>query len=385
MSGIIKSANILKSANTLNLANALKCRKIGSLNPKFATKYGGKHRVTLIHGDGTGPEMMAHIKETLRHLNAPVSFEDIELNKRTACDSLVEQAVHAVRRNGVGINGTVDTDYQNIDLTNTNTFSINVTLIQRLNLYANILRCKTLANVETKHKNVDILIIRQNTEGEYAKMEHESVPGVVECLKIITREESLRIAEFAFYRAELANRKKVTAVHKANIMKLSDGLFLACCREVAAKYPHIKYEEMIVDNTCMQMVANPQQFDVMVMPNLYGNIVSNVAVGIVGSSELVGGSNYGDGCAIYEPACRSSSRGEANTNSANPTGFLICAANMLKYIGLPQQGSVIKQAIVNTISVRNVRTTDIGGSSTTSEYMKEFLDEMKFLSPSNGK
>ncbi len=139
--------------------------------PTFATKYGGKHRVTLIHGDGTGPEMMAHIKETFRHLNAPVVFEDIELNKRTACDSLIDQAVHAIRRNGVGINGTVETDYQNIDLSNSNTFSINVTLIQRLNLFANILRCKTLDNVETKHKNVDILIIRQNTEGEYSKME----------------------------------------------------------------------------------------------------------------------------------------------------------------------------------------------------------------------
>jgi len=162
---------------------------------------------------------------------------------------------------------------------------------------------------------------------------HESVPGVVESLKIITREESLRIAEFAFHRADVSNRKKVTAVHKANIMKLSDGLFLQCCREVAKKYPHIKYEEMIVDNTCMQMVAKPQQFDVMVMPNLYGNIVTGVAVGLVGSAELVGGSNYGNGCAIYEPACRSSGRGQANTNTANPAGFLISAANMLKYLG----------------------------------------------------
>jgi len=384
MSIISKTANVLKSVSNFNFANAAKYSSLNAINPTFETKYGGKHRVTLIHGDGTGPEMMSHIKETFRHLNAPVEFEDIELNKQTACDSLIDQAVYAIKRNGVGINGTVETDYTNLDLTNPNTFSVNVQLIQKLNLFANIVRCKSLDNVETRHKDIDILIIRQNTEGEYAKLEHESVPGVVESLKIITREKSLQIAEFAFHRAELAGRKKVTAVHKANIMKLGDGLFIKCCKEVAAKYPHIEYEEMIVDNTCMQMVSKPQQFDVMVMPNLYGNIVSNLAVGLTGSSELVGGSNYGTDCAIYEPGCRSSGRGNANTNTANPSGFLIASANMLKYIGLKQQCSVIKQAVVNTITERNVKTADIGGMATTSEFMNTFLDEVKYLSPEQG-
>lgn len=385
MSTISKSSNIIKAvSNNLNLANVAKYTGVGAQNPKYATKYGGKHRVTLIHGDGTGPEMMSHIKETFRHLNAPVVFEDIELNKRNVSESLINQAVHAVRRNGVGINGTVETDYTNIDLTNSNTFSVNVALIQRLDLFANVLRCKSLENVETRHKNIDILIIRQNTEGEYAKLEHESVKGVVESLKIITREKSMQIAEFAFHRAEMAGRKKVTAVHKANIMKLSDGLFLSCCKEVAKRYPHIQYEEMIVDNTCMQMVSNPQQFDVMVMPNLYGNIVSNIAVGLVGSAELVGGSNYGETCAIYEPACRNSGRGIPGTNTANPSGFLIASANLLKYLGLKQQCSVIKNAVVNTIVDHNIKTTDIGGLATTTEFMKTFLDEVKILTPENG-
>lgn len=384
MSVISKSGNILKSvSNNLNLVNNV-AKYSNNINPLNSTKYGGKHRVTMIHGDGTGPEMMSHIKETFRHMNVPVVFEDIELNKRTACDSLIDQTVYSIKRNGVGINGTIETDYTNLDLTNSNTFSINVQLIQRLDLFANVLRCKTLENVETKHKNVDILIIRQNTEGEYAKLEHESVSGVVESLKVITREESLRIAKFAFFRADQAGRKKVTAVHKANIMKLSDGLFLQCCKEVAKDYPHIKYEEMIVDNTCMQMVANPQQFDVMVMPNLYGNIVSNVAVGLVGSSEMVGGSNFGDSCALYEPACRSSGKGQANTNTANPSGFLITAANMLKYIGLYQPSTIIKQAVVNTITKRNIKTVDIGGLATTSEYMKAYLEELHSLIPETG-
>jgi isocitrate dehydrogenase (NAD+) len=205
---------------------------------------------------------------------------------------------------------------------------------QKLDLFANVVRCKSLDNIPTKHKNLDILIVRQNTEGEYAKLEHENVPGVVESLKIITREKSLQIAEFAFDRAQASGRKKVTAVHKANIMKLGDGLFIACCKEVAAKYPHIKYEEMIVDNTCMQLVSKPQQFDVMVMPNLYGNIVSNLCVGLVGSNEMVGGANYGEMAALFEPGCRSSGRQtEPGKNIGNPSGFLIAAANMMKYIG----------------------------------------------------
>lgn len=383
---MIKSANIFKNvSNNINVVNNVaKLSNIRAINPIYQTKYGGKHRVTLIHGDGTGPEMMSHIKETFRTLNAPIVYEDIELNKKTACDSLIDQAAHAIKRNGVGLNGTIETDYTNIDLSDSNTFSINVALIQRLNLFANVVRCKTFDNVETKHKDLDILIIRQNTEGEYAKLEHESVPGVVESLKVITREKSMQIAEFAFQRADMSGRKKVTAVHKANIMKLGDGLFIACCKEVAKKYPHIKYEEMIVDNTCMQMVSKPQQFDVMVMPNLYGNIVSNLAVGLVGSAELVGGSNYGEECAIYEPGCRNSGKGNAGTNTANPSGFLFAAANMLKYLGLRQHCGVIKTAVVNTITKRNIKTNDIGGYHTTADFMNVFLDEVKSLAPEEG-
>jgi isocitrate dehydrogenase (NAD+) len=192
---------------------------------------------------------------------------------------------------------------------------------------------KTLPNIKTRHSDLDILIIRENTEGEYSNLEHESVNGVVESLKIVTREKSMRIAEFAFELAHLDGRKKVTAVHKANIMKLGDGLFLECCREVAKRYPDIKFETMIVDNTCMQLVAKPQQFDVMVMPNLYGNIVANVCTGLVGGAGVVAGSNYSSTCAVFEKGTRNSGKGIAGQNSANPSGMLFAAANMLKYIG----------------------------------------------------
>lgn len=215
-------------------------------------------------------------------------------------------------------------------------------------------------------------------------MEHESVPGVVESLKIITRAKSLKIARFAFELAKQDERKKVTAVHKANIMKLSDGLFVECCREVAAEYPDIKFEAMIVDNTCMQLVNRPTQFDVMVMPNLYGNIVSNVCAGLVGGSGFVAGSNYGDHYAIFEQGTRNTGVGIAGKNIANPSGILFAAANMLKYLGLDEHCSVIKNAVLNTIQDHQIRTPDIGGTATTTEFVECVLKEIVRMTPQIG-
>lgn len=351
----------------------------GGVSPVLSTKYGGRHRVTLIHGDGIGPEMMFHIKEVIRHVRAPVEFEDILLNSKTVSESMIEQTLMAIKRNGACIKGNLLTDHNNPVAR-----SVNVVLRKRLNLFANVLRCKGLPTIKTRHSDIDILIIRENTEGEYSNLEHESVPGVVECLKVITEERSMRIAEFAFARADAAGRKKVTAVHKANIMKLSDGLFLRSCKKVAESYPHIKFETMIVDNTCMQLVAKPSQFDVMVMPNLYGNIVANVCTGLVGGAGLVAGSNYGDGCAIFEKGTRNSGKGIAGRNTANPSGMLFAAAYMLKYIGLSEYGSAIKNAIVNTIVNHNVKTADMGGSATTTDFMKKVVEELLILTPEIG-
>ncbi len=202
-------------------------------------------------------------------------------------------------------------------LGNTKT-SVNIQLRRSLDLFANVVHAYNIPGVRTRHENVDIVIIRENTEGEYSGLEHEAVPGVVESLKIITRENSMRIAEYAFQYAVANNRKKVTAVHKANIMKSADGLFLDCCTEVAARYPFIEFETMIVDNTCMQMTSRPQQFDVMLLPNLYGNIVTNIATGLVGGPGLFPGANMGSKGAIFEQGARHSGRSIAGKQIANP-------------------------------------------------------------------
>ncbi|MBN3320556.1 IDHG1 dehydrogenase, partial [Atractosteus spatula] len=193
------------------------------------------------------------------------------------------------------------------------------------------MHCQSLPGVQTRHRNIDIMIIRENTEGEYSSLEHD-VPGVVESLKIITKLNSLRIADYAFRQARQKGRRKVTAVHKANIMKLGDGLFLQCCREVASGYPDITFDSMIVDNTTMQLVSKPQQFDVMVMPNLYGNVVSNVCAGLVGGPGLVPGANYGRDYAVFETATRNTGKSIANKNIANPTAMLLASCMMLDHL-----------------------------------------------------
>jgi isocitrate dehydrogenase (NAD+) len=324
--------------------------------------------------------MMFHVKEAFTAVRVNIDYEDVLLNSRSMSESLVENAVMAIRRNGVGLKGNIDTDLKRSDLS-----SVNVILRQKLDLFANVIRCKTLPNVRTRYAaDLDILVIRENTEGEYSNLEHESVQGVVESLKIITRAKSLRIAEFAFARAESMGRKKVTAVHKANIMKLGDGLFLACCAEVAKRYPDIKYESMIVDNTCMQLVSRPDQFDVMVMPNLYGNIVANVCAGLVGGAGVVTGSNYGVNYGVFEQGLRNSGKGVEGTNTANPSGMLFAAANMLKYIGLDEHGTVIKNAVIDTIGRHGIKTPDLGGTASTTEFMKYVLDEIRNNTPEIG-
>ncbi|EDL85018.1 isocitrate dehydrogenase 3 (NAD), gamma, isoform CRA_b [Rattus norvegicus] len=228
----------------------------------------------MIPGDGIGPELMLHVKSVFRHACVPVDFEEVHVSSN-ADEEDIRNAIMAIRRNRVALKGNIETNH-NLPPSHK---SRNNILRTSLDLYANVIHCKSLPGVVTRHKDIDILIVRENTEGEYSSLEHESVAGVVESLKIITKAKSLRIAEYAFKLAQESGRKKVTAVHKANIMKLGDGLFLQCCREVAARYPQITFDSMIVDNTTMQLVSRPQQFDVMVMPNLYGNIVNNVCQG----------------------------------------------------------------------------------------------------------
>lgn len=257
------------------------------------------------------------------------------------------------------------------------TRSRNVELRVRLDLFANVLWCKTIPTVPAKHKDVDVVLIRENTEGEYSGMEHEAVPGVVESLKIVTRTNIERIAKFAFDYAKKYNRKKVTAIHKANIMKIADGLFLKVCGEMAGQYDGIEFDNMIIDNASMQMVQKPQQFDVVLMPNLYGNILSNIACGLVGGPGLVSGINLGEKYAVFETGTRNTGTNLVGKDVANPTPFLRAGVDMLYYLGLEKHGQLIYDGIMNALTVQKIHTPDIGGDSHTSEFVRSVCDFVK--------
>uniref|UniRef100_A0ABM5FQ46 Isocitrate dehydrogenase [NAD] subunit, mitochondrial n=1 Tax=Pogona vitticeps TaxID=103695 RepID=A0ABM5FQ46_9SAUR len=340
-------------------------------------KYGGRHTVTMIPGDGIGPELMLHVKELFRHACVPVDFEEVLVSSE-ACEEDIKNALMAIRRNRVALKGNIETNH-NLPPSHK---SRNNILRTNLDLFANVIHCKSLPGVATRHHNIDILIVRENTEGEYSSLEHESVSGVVESLKIITKVKSLRIAEYAFKLAHEAGRKKVTAVHKANIMKLGDGLFLQCCKEVAAGYPNITFESMIVDNTTMQLVSRPQQFDVMVMPNLYGNIVNNVCAGLVGGPGLVPGANYGRDYAVFETATRNTGKSIAGKNIANPTAMLLAGCMMLDHLKLHSHASVIRKAVLASMDDPDTHTPDIGGQGTTSAAVQSILKQIGKANPS---
>ncbi|KAL1020928.1 hypothetical protein UPYG_G00006520 [Umbra pygmaea] len=338
-------------------------------------KYGGRHTVTLIPGDGIGPELLSHVRELFRFSCVPVDFEVVNVSSSTEDD--INNAITAIRRNGVALKGNIET----LHTLPASHKSRNNLLRTSLDLYANVMHCKSLPGVQTRHNNIDIIIIRENTEGEYSSLEHESVSGVVECLKIITRTNSLRIAEYAFKLAREKGRKRVTAVHKANIMKLGDGLFLQCCREVAAGYPDITFDAMIVDNTTMQLVSKPQQFDVMVMPNLYGNVVSNVCAGLVGGPGLVPGANYGQNYAVFETATRNTGKSIANRNIANPTAMLLASCMMLDHLRLYDYATMIRNAVLTTMNETQLHTADIGGQGTTSEVVQAIMRNIQSKGP----
>uniref|UniRef100_A0A8C1QGN5 Isocitrate dehydrogenase [NAD] subunit, mitochondrial n=1 Tax=Cyprinus carpio TaxID=7962 RepID=A0A8C1QGN5_CYPCA len=328
-----------------------------------------RHTVALIPGDGIGPELLNHVRELFRFSCVPVDFEVVHVNSSSTSEDDINNAIMAIRRNGVALKGNIETNHTMPP----NHKSRNNLLRTSLDLFANMMHCQSLPGVQTRHKNIDIIIIRENTEGEYSSLEHESVPGVVESLKIITRNNSLRIADYAFKLAREKGRRRVTAVHKANIMKLADGLFLQCCKEVASGYPDIEFDSMIVDNTTMQLVSKPQQFDVMLMPNLYGNVVSNVCAGLVGGPGLVPGANYGRDYAVFETATRNTGKSIANRNIANPTAMLLASCLMLDHLKLHDYANMIRGAILTTMNETRLHTADIGGQGTTSEVVQSIM------------
>ncbi|KAF5287232.1 hypothetical protein FQR65_LT12276 [Abscondita terminalis] len=333
--------------------------------------YGGRNAVTMLPGGGIGPELMNYVKEIFKYSGAPVDFEVIEIDPKSDEKNDLEYAITSIKRNGVAIKGNIETKSES-----TGVQSRNVAIRNELDLYVNVLHCHSYPHVKARQSNIDILIIRQNTEGEYAMLEHESVSGVVESMKVVTQSNSERVARFAFEFARKNNRKKVTTIHKANIMKLSDGLFLETSRKVAKEYPEIEHNDMIIDNCCMQLVSNPHQFDVMIMTNLYGTIVSNVVCGLVGGAGLLSGRNYGDHYAIFEPGTRNTGTAIAGKNIANPIAMINSSIDMLDHLGHKQHSSIISGAVRKTICEDKLHTPDLGGSATSTEVVQRIIDHI---------
>ncbi|KAJ8640803.1 hypothetical protein MRB53_017497 [Persea americana] len=331
---------------------------------------GAPRAVTLIRGDGIGPLVTDAVEQVMQAMHAPVYFESFDgiHGDMTAVPPAV---VESIRRNKVCLKGGLATPVGG------GVSSLNVQLRRELDLYASLVNCFNLPGLPTRHENVDIVVIRENTEGEYSGLEHEVVPGVVESLKVITKFCSERIAKYAFEYAYLNNRKMVTAVHKANIMKLADGLFLESCREVASKYPGIKYNEIIVDNCCMQLVSKPEQFDVMVTPNLYGNLVANTAAGIAGGTGVMPGGNVGADHAIFEQGASAGNVGTemlVEQKKANPVALLLSSAMMLRHLRFPSFADRLETAVKRVIAEGKYRTKDLGGYSTTQEVVDAVIE-----------
>ncbi|OHE92554.1 isocitrate dehydrogenase subunit 1 [Colletotrichum orchidophilum] len=343
------------------------------------TKFGGKYTVTLIPGDGIGAEVAESVKTIFKADNVPIEWEQVEvsgLNTTTPekTEDLFRESVASLRRNKLGLKGILHTPIER-----SGHQSFNVAMRQELDIYASISLIKNIPGYQTRHEGVDLAIIRENTEGEYSGLEHQSVPGVVESLKIITRAKSERIAKFAFNFALANNRKKVTCIHKANIMKLADGLFRSTFHRVANDYPTLEVNDMIVDNASMQAVSKPQQFDVMVMPNLYGGILSNIGAALVGGAGIVPGCNMGRDVAVFEPGCRHVGLDIKGKDQANPTALILSGAMLLRHLGLDDHANRISQAIYGVIAEGQVRTRDMGGEATTHQFTKAILDKMDTL------
>lgn len=343
-------------------------------------KYGGKYTVTLIPGDGVGSEVAESVKTIFKADNVPIEWEQIDVtgidnggNGRSAED-MFKEAVASLRRNKLGLKGILHTP-----LERSGHKSFNVAMRQELDIYASISLIKNVPGYDTRHKGVDMCIIRENTEGEYSGLEHQSVKGVVESLKIITRAKSERIAKFAFSFALANNRKKVTCIHKANIMKLADGLFRNTFHQTASEYPTIEANDMIVDNASMQCVSKPQQFDVMVMPNLYGGILSNIGAALVGGPGIVPGCNMGRDVAVFEPGCRHVGLDIQGKDQANPSALILSGSMLLRHLGLDDHANRISKAIYAVIAEGKIRTRDMGGMSSTQEFTKAILDHMEKL------
>ena len=334
------------------------------------------HKVTLIPGDGIGSEITGAVVRIIEAAGVEIEWESFIAGAEALSrygDPLPEAVLESIKRNKVALKGPLTTPV------GTGFASVNVRLRKTLDLYANLRPVRTLPAIKTPFGDLDIVVVRENTEDLYSGFELMVVPGVAQSLKIITEKASTRIARFAFDYARREGRKKVTAIHKANIMKVSDGLFLDCFRKVAADYPEIEADDKIVDNACMQLVMRPQQFDILLTENLYGDIVSDLAAGLVGGLGVVPGANIGELGAVFE-AVHGSAPDIAGKNMANPTALLLSGVLMLRHLGERDAADNIEKALHYTLSTKAVRTRDIGGTASTTEYTEAIAAALKEVS-----
>lgn len=329
------------------------------------------HNITLIKGDGIGPEITDAVVKIIKAAGVDIVW-DIQTAGADVIEKegvpLPQRVIDSVKRNKIALKSPVTTPIGR------GFRSVNVQLRKDLDLYANLRPCYNLPNIETRYENVDIVVVRENTEDLYAGIERQVDENTAESIKIITRAASERIAEFAFDYAVKNNRKEVCVVTKANICKLSDGLFLDCARKIAKKYPNIGFREILVDNCCMQLVQNPNQFDTLLLPNLYGDIVSDLCAGLVGGLGIAQGANIGKDYAVFEPV-HGSAPDIAGLDKANPTAMLMSAIEMLNFIGETTAAAKIKSALFETLK-SGIKTADIGGNASCSEFTNAVVQRL---------
>ncbi|BDD59816.1 NAD-dependent isocitrate dehydrogenase [Monascus purpureus] len=333
----------------------------------------GKYTVTLIEGDGIGPEISQSVKDIFSAANVPIKWEPVDVTPilKDGRTTIPEDAIKSVERNFVALKGPLATPVGKGHV------SLNLTLRRTFNLFANVRPCRSIAGYKTPYDNVDTVLIRENTEGEYSGIEHVVVPGVVQSIKLITKDASERVLRYAFQYARSINKKKVRVVHKATIMKMSDGLFLNLARDIAKDFPDVEFDAELLDNACLNITTDPTPYNdkVLVMPNLYGDILSDMCAGLIGGLGLTPSGNIGRECSIFE-AVHGSAPDIAGKGLANPTALLLSSIMMLQHMGLHQEATRIRTAILDTLAEGKTLTGDLGGKAKTHEYADAIIKRL---------
>ncbi|KRX80167.1 putative isocitrate dehydrogenase [NAD] subunit alpha, mitochondrial [Trichinella sp. T6] len=342
------------------------CRSLANFSTKCT-------RVTLIPGDGIGPEISSSVQTIFKVAEVPIEWEVVDVTPVKGRDGtwkIPSKCIESIRQTKIGLKGPLATPVGKGHR------SLNLAVRKEFNLFANVRPCRSIEGFTTLYDKVDIVTIRENTEGEYSGIEHEIIDGVVQSIKLITKEASYRIAKFAFEFARKNNRKTVTAVHKANIMRMSDGLFLRTCREVGEQYDGIKFHEAYLDTVCLNLVQDPTQFDVLVMPNLYGDIVSDLCAGLIGGLGVTPSGNIGNEAAIFE-SVHGTAPDIAGQDKANPTALLLSSVMMLRHMNMHDKASLIERSCLDTIREGKVLTADLGGTAKCSEFTDEICAKIR--------